>query len=65
MGYAALGLFTPEILGIGLVGLVPTLLALAAGIFLRGRLDAERFRQLIVVLLVASVASLRWRTFVA
>lgn len=64
IGYAALGLFTPEIVAIGLIGLVPTLLALAAGIFLRSRLDAERFRRLIVVLLVASVANLLWRTFV-
>ncbi|MGH2451129.1 MAG: TSUP family transporter [Candidatus Limnocylindria bacterium] len=63
LGYGSLGLFTPEILAIGLIGLVPTLLALAAGIALRGRLDPLRFRQLIVVLLVLSVANLLWRTF--
>ncbi len=63
-GYALLGLYTPDIVAIGLLGLVPTLLALMLGIFLRGRLDQRRFRQLIVVLLVASVANLLWRTFV-
>jgi len=43
--------------------LVPTLLALMAGIAFRGRLDQRRFRQLIVVLLVLSVANLLWRSF--
>jgi len=62
-GYALLGLYTPDILAIGLLGLVPTLLALMAGIFFRGRLDQGRFRQLIVVLLVLSVANLLWRSF--
>ena len=52
----------PVIVAIGLLGLVPTLLALMAGIFFRGRLDQARFRQLIVVLLVLSVANLLWRT---
>lgn len=65
IGYSAQGLFTPEVVALGLLGLVPTLLALAAGIALRGRLDPERFRQFIVVLIVASVAVLLWRTFVA
>jgi hypothetical protein len=65
IGYSAQGLFTPEVIALGLLGLVPTLLALAAGIALRGRLDPERFRQFIVVLIVASVAVLLWRTFVA
>lgn len=65
IGYGAQGLYTPEVVAIGLVGLVPTLLALAAGIALRGRLDPRRFRQLIVALLVLSVANLLWRTFAA
>ena len=63
VGYALLGLYTPEIVAIGLIGLVPTLLALMAGIAFRGRLDQARFRQLIVVLLVVSVANLLWRSF--
>jgi uncharacterized membrane protein YfcA len=62
-GYALLGLYTADILAIGLLGLVPTLLALMAGIFFRGRLDQARFRQLIVVLLVLSVVNLLWRSF--
>jgi uncharacterized protein len=65
IGYSAQGLFTPDVVALGLLGLVPTLLALAAGIALRGRLDPERFRQFIVVLIVVSVANLLWRTFVA
>jgi uncharacterized membrane protein YfcA len=63
IGYALLGLYTADILAIGLLGLVPTLLALALGIFFRGRLDQARFRQLIVVLLVLSVTNLLWRSF--
>ena len=63
VGYSLLGLYTPDILAIGLLGLVPTLLALMAGISFRGRLDERRFRQLIVVLLVLSVANLLWRSF--
>ncbi len=63
VGYALLGLYTPDIVAIGLIGLVPTLLALMVGIYFRGRLDQARFRQLIVVLLVLSVANLLWRTF--
>ena len=61
-GYALLGLYTPDLVAIGLLGLVPTLLALMAGIYFRGRLEQARFRQLIVVLLVLSVANLLWRT---
>ncbi len=56
-------LYTPEILAIGVVGLVPTLLAMIGGMALRGRLDQRRFRQLIVVLLIFSVANLLWRSF--
>ncbi|HEY8808020.1 MAG TPA: sulfite exporter TauE/SafE family protein [Candidatus Limnocylindria bacterium] len=63
IGYALLGLYTPDIVAIGLIGLVPTLLALMAGIYFRSRLDQKRFRQLIVVLLVLSVANLLWRSF--
>ena len=65
IGYSLQGLFTPEVIALGLLGLVPTLLALAVGIALRGRLDPKRFRQSIVVLIVLSVANLLWRTFVA
>ena len=61
-GYALLGLYTANIVAIGLLGLVPTLLALMAGIFFRAKLDQARFRQLIVVLLVLSVANLLWKT---
>jgi hypothetical protein len=64
-GYALLGLFTPEVLALGIIGLVPTLIALMAGIYLRGRLDPARFRSLIVVLLVLSVANLLYRSFIA
>jgi uncharacterized membrane protein YfcA len=63
IGYSAQGLFTPEVVALGLLGLVPALLALAVGIALRGRLDPRRFRQFIVVLIVLSVANLLWRTF--
>lgn len=63
VGYSLLGLYTPDILAIGLLGLVPTLLALMVGIYFRGRMDQQRFRQLIVVLLVLSVANLLWRSF--
>lgn len=63
IGFVLLGLYTPDLVAIGLVGLVPTLLALMAGIWARGRLDERRFRQLIVGLLIVSVANLLWRTF--
>jgi len=65
IGYSLQGLFTPEVVALGLLGLVPTLLALAVGIAVRGRLDPRRFRQIIVALLVLSIANLLWRTFVA
>ena len=65
VSYAALGLFTPELLTLGVVACIPMLVALMAGIAVRGRLDQVRFRQVIVLLLVASVANLLWRTFVA
>jgi hypothetical protein len=63
IGYSLLGLYTPEIVALGLLGLVPTLLAMMGGMFVRGRLDQARFRQLIVALLVLSVANLLWRSF--
>ena len=63
IGYGAQGLYTPEVIAIGLLGLVPTLLGLAVGVMLRGRLDAQRFRQVIVALLVISTLNLLWRTF--
>src|SRR5207253_8088461 len=65
VSYAALGLFTPDLMTLGIVACVPMLVALMAGIALRGRLDQVRFRQVIVVLLVSSVANLLWRTFAA
>jgi len=65
IGYWLLGLFTPEVLALGIIGLVPTLLALMAGIYLRGRMDAARFRSLILVLLVLSVLNLLYRSFIA
>ena len=65
ISYAALGLFTPELVTLGVIACIPMLLALMAGIAIRGRLDQVRFRQVIVVLLVASVANLLWRTFVS
>jgi hypothetical protein len=65
VSYAALGLFTPDLLALGVIACIPMLVALMAGIAVRGRLDQARFRQVIVVLLVASLANLLWRTFVA
>jgi uncharacterized membrane protein YfcA len=63
VGYSLQGLYTPEVVALGLLGLVPTLLALAVGIYLRGRLDPALFRRTIVILLVVSIATLLWRTF--
>ncbi len=63
VGYGLQRLYTPEVIAIGLLGLVPTLLALAAGVALRGRLDPARFRQFITVLVVLSVVNLLWRSF--
>jgi len=65
VGYGMQGLYTGEVIATGLLGLVPTLLALAAGIALRGHLDPTRFRQFIVVLVVLSVVNLLWRSFLA
>lgn len=65
VAYSLLGLFTPELATLGVIACIPMLFALMAGIAVRGRLNEVRFRQLIVVLLVASVANLLWRTFIA
>jgi uncharacterized protein len=65
IGYSLQGLYTPEVVALGLVAVVPTLIALAAGIFLRGRLDAVWFRRFIVGLVIVSVLNLLWRTFAA
>jgi len=64
VGYSLQGLYTLDIVALGLLGLVPTLLAMMLGIYLRGRLDATLFRRLIVALLIFSVANLLWRTFI-
>lgn len=64
VSYSALGLFTPDLVALGVLACIPMLVALMAGIAIRGRLDQVRFRQVIVVLLVASVANLLWRSFV-
>ena len=63
IGYSLQGLYTPEIVALGLLGLVPTLLAMAVGIYARGKLDAVLFRRFIVALVVLSVLNLLWRTF--
>jgi uncharacterized protein len=65
VGYSLQQLYTADIVAIGLIGLVPTLLGLLAGIYARGRIDPVLFRRLIVVLLVFSVANLLWRSFIA
>jgi uncharacterized membrane protein YfcA len=63
VGYSLQGLYTSDIVALGIVGLIPTLIAMIAGIWLRGKLDAVVFRRFIVVLVVLSVANLLWRTF--
>jgi hypothetical protein len=60
-GFLAFGLLSPDLLALGVAGLVPNLLGLIAGIEARGRIGAEAFRRVIVVLLVASVANLLYR----
>lgn len=61
-GFLVYDLLTPDLLALGIAGVIPTLLGLILGIELRGRISAERFRQLIVVMLVLSVANLLLRT---
>ena len=63
VGYSLQGLYTADILALGLVAVVPTCVAMMLGIYLRGRIDAVLFRRLIVALLVFSVVNLLWRTF--
>jgi uncharacterized membrane protein YfcA len=58
-------MITPELLTLGVVSLVPSQLGLLLGIELRGRINAETFRRIITVLLLASVANLLWRAFVS
>ena len=65
VGYSLQGLYTEENVTIGVLGLIPTLLALAVGIWTRGRIDPVLFRRLIVGLVVASTLNLLWRTFLA
>jgi uncharacterized membrane protein YfcA len=65
VGYSLQGLYTAEIVTVGLLGLVPTLLGLLVGIYARGGIDAVIFRRLIVALLVLSVVNLLWRSFIA
>ena len=62
-GFVQLGLLTPDLLALGVIGLVPNLVGLIAGIELRGRIGAEAFRRVITVLLVVSIANLLWRAF--
>lgn len=62
-GFLAFDLLTPDLLALGIVGLVPNLIGLIAGIELRGRISPVTFRRIIVALLVASVANLLWRAF--
>lgn len=64
-GFLQLHLLTPELLALGVAGLVPNLLGLIAGIELRGRISPEAFRRVIVVLLVISVVNLLLRTVTA
>jgi uncharacterized protein len=61
-GFVALSLITPELLALGIVGLVPNLIGLIAGIEMRGRVSATAFRRIVVVLLIASIANLLART---
>lgn len=65
VGYSLQGLYTPDVLAVGIVAVIPTLVFLAVGIYMRGKLDALWFRRLIIALLVVSVANLLWRTFAA
>lgn len=65
IGYGAQGLYTPEVIALGLVAVVPTLISLAFGIYFRGRLDVIWFRRFIVALVIVSVVNLLWRTFLS
>lgn len=65
VGYSLQGLYTASVVALGVVAVVPTLLAMMLGIYLRGSLDTAVFRRLIVALLVLSALNLLWRTFAA
>src|SRR3989442_6454437 len=54
VSYAALGLFTPDLLTLGVIACIPMLVALIAGIAVRGRLDQVRFPPVVVGLVVGS-----------
>ncbi len=60
-GFLAFDLLTPDLLALGVAGLVPNLVGLIAGIEARGRISAQAFRRVITVLLMASVVNLLWR----
>jgi uncharacterized membrane protein YfcA len=62
-GFLAFDLLTPDLLALGVAGLVPSLVGLIAGIEARGRISPQAFRRVIVVLLVLSVANLLARAF--
>lgn len=64
-GFLELHLLTPELLALGIAGLVPNLVGLIAGIELRGRISPQGFRRVIVALLVISVVNLLLRTVTA
>ena len=65
IGYSLQGLYNADIVALGIVGLIPTLVAMILGIWTRGRLDARLFRRIIVVLVVLSTLNLLWRTFLS
>ena len=65
IGYSLQGLYNSDIVALGIVGLIPTLIAMILGIWTRGRLDPVFFRRIIVVLVVASTLNLLWRTFLS
>lgn len=64
-GFLVYGLLTPELLALGIAGLVPNLVGLIAGIELRGRISPDAFRRVVIVFLILSVANLLWRTIAA
>ena len=62
-GFLAFDLLTVDLLALGILGLVPNLVGLVAGIEMRGRIRPEGFRRVVIALLVASIANLLWRAF--
>lgn len=65
VGYTAQGLYNETNVTLGIVLLIPTLLAMIVGIWARGRLDAPMFRRIIVGVVVVATINLLWRTFLA